>query len=110
MVSTNVPDVYSNIVTINIVATVTLQHHLILQPNPAHNNLQLTIDAKYAGKMWLKILDNAGREFSREYHSVSIGKNVFNMDVSQLPAGKYYLNIIEITGDLVKTTRAFIKL
>ena len=110
MMSTNVPDVYSNIVTIDIVATVTLQQDLILQPNPAHTNLQLTINATRAGTMWLKILDNAGREYSREYHSVSIGKNVFNMDVRLLPAGKYYLNIIEITGDLLKTTRPFIKL
>jgi hypothetical protein len=57
----------------------------------------------------VKILDNSGREIKREYYSVSTGTNVFNMDVSLLPAGKYYLQLIGITGDLLKTTQSFIK-
>jgi hypothetical protein len=34
---------------------------------------------------------------------------VFNIDVSPLAPGKYYLQLFEITGDLLKTTRSFIK-
>ena len=108
MLANNGPVVYSDTVTIDIVLSV--QHNLIVQPNPAMDNLRLTINAKTPGNMWLKILDNAGRAYSRQYYSVSTGKNVFNVDVSLLPAGKYYLSIIQITGDLLKTSRPFIKL
>ncbi|HMK25295.1 MAG TPA: ELWxxDGT repeat protein, partial [Chitinophagaceae bacterium] len=99
------PDIYSSKVTIDISLPLTL----VLRPNPAHDNMQVFITAARAGTAWVKILDNAGREIKREYYSVSMGTNVFNMEISLLSPGKYYLQLIGITGDLLKTTQSFIK-
>jgi ELWxxDGT repeat protein len=99
------PNIYSGIVTIDISPGLSL----VLRPNPVHDNMQIFISAARAGTAWVKILDNAGREVKREYYSVSMGTNVFNMEVSLLAPGKYYLQLIGITGDLLKTTQSFIK-
>ena len=103
------PDIYSNIVTIDIPLPVSLQPPVVVRPNPAHDNMQVFITAATAGKAWIKIIDNAGREVKREYHAVSPGTNVFNMEVSLLAPGKYYLQLIGITGDLLKTSLPFVK-
>ena len=105
LVRSNGPAIYSNIITIDI----SLLPTLVLRPNPAHDNMQVFITAARAGTAWVKIIDNTGREVKREFYSVAMGTNVFNMEISLLVPGKYYLQLIGITGDLLKTTQSFIK-
>jgi len=105
LVRTSGPSIYSGIVTIDINPGLSF----VIRPNPVHDHMQVFITAASSGTAWVKILDNAGREIKTEYYSVSMGTNLFNMEVSLLLPGKYYLQWIGITGDLLKTTQSFIK-
>lgn len=76
-----------------------------LSPNPAQNNIQLLLD--YQGKLELRIYDMSGKLHKQhQLHAYGFSNQV--LDISQLPAGVYTLQILTAQGKT--TSEKFIKL
>ena len=77
-----------------------------LFPNPVENNLQITFDAAQNGNVSVVVRDLLGRILLVKNMDSQLGKNNFNLDVSQLPGATYFLFISdgkkEVTEKFVK--------
>lgn len=66
---------------------------LLIYPNPANQFISLTGTINQPGTMWVSIVDASGREILTESLNTDSGTLVKNLDVAQLSAGVYNLQI-----------------
>lgn len=79
---------YSNIVPIRL----SLKSAVIIFPNPAKNEITVSLKKGLAENGRLKITDVTGKEL---FNSLVLpGQNNFNMNVSKYPAGRYFVSIV----------------
>ena len=82
---------YSNIVTITLPF---ITGRLTVSPNPVLNEVKVTLASPKEGRAQWKLMDNTGRVLIKGSANVRKGvNNNFNINMSRLPAGTYYLNV-----------------
>lgn len=81
---------YSNVITMNISASKT---SLKLYPNPAKSILNLKIISEKPENIKLKITDALGKSVYQKIVSVNAGDNSRIINIQNLSAGTYYLNV-----------------
>jgi hypothetical protein len=62
-------------------------------PNPAHDKLTLSIDAKQGGVYTIQLSDLAGRTVQSDAVPAAGGKNTYEMNLSSLAKGVYMLTV-----------------
>ncbi|MFN8776805.1 MAG: DUF4397 domain-containing protein [Flavobacteriales bacterium] len=85
-----------NLVPLPVVISVEeteLASGLLIYPNPANQFISLTGTINQPGTMWVSIVDASGREILTESLNTDSGTLVKNLDVAQLSAGVYNLQI-----------------
>lgn len=93
---------YSNIVAISI----RLDGSIAVFPVPAQESLSLVYDSNNTGTVTINVVDAIGQMLVSRTEGVSQGFNNFKLDISQLPVGAYFINVID--GNESKV-RPFIK-
>lgn len=86
---------YSKIVSIAIVNKTGTG----LYPNPAINEINLSILAERKEKIDFQLIDNAGHVVMQESKQVSPGSNILRFDLHRLPAGIYYIRSVNRSFD-----------
>ena len=81
---------YSNVVMIAVPYTA---GRVVLFPNPADNEIKVTISSPTDGTAQWKIVDNEGRSVLQNTASLRKGNNSILIHVNKLPAGMYYFNV-----------------
>jgi trimeric autotransporter adhesin len=81
---------YSKVVTL----TIKSRHPVMLYPNPAANQINLSVAAQRKEKLNYRIFDNAGRVVMQQTTHILAGANSFAIDITKLSAGVYYLKLI----------------
>jgi len=66
---------------------------LTLYPNPAHDNLTLNISNDHVGKMNVQVINGSGQTIRTYALSKEEQAGTANLDVSDLPAGAYFISI-----------------
>ena len=80
---------------------------LTIGPNPARNFISLTINLKRRRHLEVNILDLSGQKVvDFNQHPYQSGQHVVNFDVSRLPEGFYFVQIVE--NDQVITTKKLV--
>lgn len=80
--------------------------NLVAFPNPAKNDLQVTVNTGAEKQMALKIFDQSGKQVYVQQLAGNTGSNKYTLNVSSFAKGTYYVNVLTETG--MATTR-FIK-
>ena len=93
---------YSKVVTISIKNITDAG----LYPNPATNEINLTLSALRKEKMDYQVFDNAGRIVIQEIMLVLPGTNRLSVDINKLSAGVYY---IKLTSSSITKKLQFVK-
>ena len=62
-------------------------------PNPAHDNITLSIDAKEQAAYNIQLTDLSGRRLISEEHTGTGGLNTYKMDLSGLAKGVYMISV-----------------
>ncbi len=94
---------HSAIVTLMMDNKITVSFY----PNPAKSNVTLAVILNEPMNLNLYIMDDAGRIIKRDIRSALAGKNTWQIDVSGLSNGIYYL---ELKGNQVNQRIRFIKM
>lgn len=79
-----------------------------LYPNPAHNSLNLTLDAQVEDNVNIEVRDIAGKIVLRQPSSVVIGENKLPLNVASLPGGSYFIKAISKNGETTSVSK-FVK-
>jgi len=66
---------------------------LAVHPNPAVNTVTVDINATVAEQATWKLTDMAGKTLMQRTVLLTRGKNTLQIQVTQLPAGTYYLKL-----------------
>lgn len=93
---------YSNIVAIAI----NLDDSIAVFPVPAQASLTVVYDSNNTGTVTVNVVDAIGQLLVTRTEGVSQGFNNFQLDISQLPVGAYFVNVVDDNGLKV---RPFIK-
>jgi trimeric autotransporter adhesin len=80
---------YSKVVTL----TMKNRSALLLYPNPASHQINLSVVTKRRERLGYQVFDNAGRMLMQLNSEVSPGTNSFAIDINKLAAGVYYLKL-----------------
>ncbi|HEX5636167.1 MAG TPA: T9SS type A sorting domain-containing protein, partial [Gammaproteobacteria bacterium] len=83
------------------------QNKLLLYPNPATDQLMITLSAERAEKVQVRIVDNAGRVLRQQQWNSIAGSVTMPLEVSSLAKGMYYL---EVKGENTDQRKIFVKL
>ena len=75
----------------------------ILFPNPAENTVNLQIQLKKRSTIQLVIINTVGQVFDTKTINLSSGKNIESLEISQLPAGLYFIKIQNTAGQTLHT-------
>lgn len=67
--------------------------HILLSPNPAQDKIALTVDSRENKNLQIRIYDNDGRLLRLTQMALQTGRNRSEWDISNLPAGLYYMEI-----------------
>jgi trimeric autotransporter adhesin len=94
---------YSRIVAISL----TGKNVLMIYPNPAINNTNITITTNNTEAIQLRVINNLGQIVKQQPLGVITGSITLSLDVSGLAKGMYYL---EVKGATVHETKQFLKL
>jgi hypothetical protein len=70
-----------------------------IYPNPAHDQLTLSIDAKESAVYNVQLADLAGRRLLSEDQSANTGMNTFQLDLTHLAKGVYMLTVQSAGGN-----------
>ncbi|MGC4037672.1 MAG: PQQ-dependent sugar dehydrogenase [Chitinophagaceae bacterium] len=81
---------YSDIVKITIPF---VNGRVNLFPNPANDEINVTIDAPVDGKAEWKLLDNSGRVVLQSKQQLRKGNNSFTVNINTLATGIYFMQI-----------------
>ena len=73
-------------------------NRLKLYPNPAHNVLELVVDAPQNGLQTIEITDVVGKVWQHSTLNLSKGMNEQTFDVHVLPSGVYFLKMMDNKG------------
>nr|MDQ6891040.1 T9SS type A sorting domain-containing protein [Bacteroidota bacterium] len=66
----------------------------LVYPNPAYNDVTLEINSVHAEKIFVKIIDNAGRSVISKSFNITAGENYLSIDgIDRLPAATYNVRI-----------------
>ncbi|MEO5569886.1 MAG: HYR domain-containing protein [Bacteroidia bacterium] len=76
-------------------------NQLAVAPNPAHNMITVSIDAKHSSGVVLTMTDISGRVVLNNNLSATAGVNKYEVDLSHLSKG-IYLMIANFSGDIQK--------
>ncbi|HMK04541.1 MAG TPA: T9SS type A sorting domain-containing protein, partial [Ferruginibacter sp.] len=79
---------------------------VMLYPNPVTSEANLSITVNRKQKIQARIIDNAGRIVKRFQWNISAGSTSLPVDVKELAAGIYYL---ELVGTTINERKVFIK-
>lgn len=79
-----------------------------LYPNPVNDNAVVTISADKAGVVQISLVNTLGALVNIENMPIGIGANNYQLDMSNLPAGIYFLNI-QSEGLNINATQKVIK-
>lgn len=77
-------------------------NNVSLYPNPALNNLNVTIENQNSKSAIIEIYDMLGKRVMTEKHNLSHGNNHVNLNISNLNTGIYNVNIITDQGAITK--------
>ncbi len=91
---------YSQVVALNFEAASSL---MVVYPNPAHTSLTLEYNAGRAGKLALQVTDSRGAIVKVESINVNTGRNVANLNITNLVPGVYILRSIAADGNTIFT-------
>jgi len=94
---------YSNVVAIPI----KLRDNTAVFPVPAFDALNVVYDAAVTGEITVNMVDALGKTLMTNVENTAQGFNQFQYDISQLPAGAYFLNVVD--GSEAPIVRPFIK-
>ncbi len=75
---------------------------IIVYPNPANDFVKLNWSSNVAAKMQLQLFDIAGKQIFVKTINSSIGKNTETIDVKDLAAGTYFINMNDGTNNFNK--------
>ncbi|MES1223724.1 MAG: T9SS type A sorting domain-containing protein, partial [Bacteroidota bacterium] len=81
---------YSNVVTITIPF---ITGRVAVFPNPANDEVSVSVSAPVDGKAQWKLVDNTGRVVMHSKVQLKEGNNGFSIDISKLSTGLYYLQV-----------------
>lgn len=70
-----------------------VDNEISIYPNPTKGNVTLSITSQQEDQYTLKIIDVSGRIIQQQSLSIYKGTNYFNIDLSSLVAGSYYLKL-----------------
>jgi PKD repeat protein len=100
-------EVYGSIVYAGVENQTIFQGISLPYPNPATSIV--SIDALLSGKtsFIMSVADNSGKSVIHQKKSGELGWNTFNLDISDLPSGLYFILIHNNNGQT--TTRKFVK-
>ncbi len=94
---------YSNVVAIAI----KLRDNTAVFPVPTSNELNVVYDAAVTGEITVNIVDALGKILMSNVENTAQGFNQFRYDVSQLPVGAYFINVVD--GSQAPIVRPFIR-
>jgi len=94
---------YSNVVAIAI----KLRDNVAVFPVPTFSELSIVYDSVVTGEITVNMVDALGKVLMTRIENTAQGFNQFSYDVSQLPVGAYFINIID--GNEAPIVRPFIK-
>ncbi len=94
---------YSEVISIKT----TKSYAFDLSPNPVENILSLNFETLDAGEIKVTIYDVAGKVIREFQPQVAIGRNTIVLDIEELAAGTYYVNVEQ---GLIGETKKMIKL
>ncbi len=94
---------YSDIVAIAI----KLRDNIAVFPVPTSTELSIVYDSVITGEITVNMVNTLGKVLMTRIENTAQGFNQFNYDVSQLPVGAYFINIID--GNEAPIVRPFIK-
>lgn len=78
-------------------------------PNPLQDYIRLFITGDKHAAFSLSVLNAAGQRLVKKNIIVEKGNNLFTVDISELPAADYYLNLIDDSGIQVQQSIKIIK-
>ena len=81
---------YSTVVSITLPF---ITNKITVSPNPVINETRVLLTSPESGMVNWKLVDNTGRVTLRGSAQVTKGANNFNINMSKLPAGTYYLTV-----------------
>ncbi len=73
-----------------------------LFPNPVQNNLYISFDLEEEKRVKIKVFDVLGKEIKKVWPTSFLGYNEFELDVSELQKGFYWLSIGTNEGQVSK--------
>ena len=85
---------YSNTISVNLPA---ITGNVIVSPNPVPAVMNVIVNAPADSKSEWRIVDNSGRTLQTGTATIKKGTSQFTVNVSNLPAGTYFLNITGTT-------------
>lgn len=94
---------YSKIIALSIDNS---RNVVLLYPNPAFNELNLSVSITKADKVQGRVIDNAGRVVKQQQWNLSAGSTAITIDVNALAKGMYYL---ELKGENINERKQFVK-
>lgn len=95
---------YSNVIKVTMP---TIQSEMAVSPNPAVSEANAKIIAAESCTADWQVIDNTGRILLHNTTSLKKGRNQLTFNISQLPAGHYYLTL---KGDCIDLKTKFQKL
>jgi hypothetical protein len=98
---------YSNIILIKGDKSKSLRLNAIY-PNPARNNLNLTVYSPFKNQIKVMITDITGKTVQKQAFSIVDGGNNLDMNIAKLPAGSYFIKAICKDGCQTPVTK-FVK-
>lgn len=70
-------------------------------PNPAHNDVQLSVFLSKSGGAVVQLFDVTGRVIKQQDQRFAKGANLLNRNISELSAGAYIIRIITPAGKIL---------
>jgi PQQ-dependent dehydrogenase (s-GDH family) len=95
---------FTNIV--NVAFGAVIKEMITLYPNPANDKTSLSIASNNDETAQVRIIDNTGRVVNQRFLNIVKGKNNFELNISNLSTGLYY---IEVNGKTINQKIKLIK-
>jgi hypothetical protein len=98
---------YSNIILLkgDKINAITLTN---IYPNPAKNKLNVSLASPTNDKIILEIRDLTGKLVMRQASKIMSGNNNLSLEVASLPAGSYFIKVIDNNGSQTSISK-FVK-
>lgn len=97
-------------ITTSLVSSKKVKNHVKCKavPNPFNDNVVLQINSDQQRKYIVKVMDNKGVEFKQMAYVFSPGKSEIDLNLGEMPAGLYYVQV-NSTDNLYSETIKVIK-